>query len=205
MLPIECLEVAVRAAIINRIAVVHGSHFYLEKNVYENEKFFKKTIDDIEQAQHDTIKHYHNNYYIPHHPPVWVVNEALSIGKLSRFFSNLHVSLRKCIEPDFGYDEKLLGSWFRSIAWLRNKCAHHNRVWDAPMHVDAPSSSTRLPELINRTTFYGRAIIIIALLKTVKPGDAWKHRLIQLIKTTRVVNPSKMGFPTGWDTFPFWI
>lgn len=209
---VENLEVSIRASINNRIAVLHGSHFYLNYDHFENRKYFDDVIDNARKAKHETIDHYNSNYYIPELPPVWVLNEALSIGKLSRFFANLDVSLRKRMEIDFSpdpnnrYDEKILKSWFKSIAWLRNKCAHHNCVWNISMHVDAPSTSRKLPELdgTNRTTFYGRSVIIIALLRKVNPGDHWRDRLKELIRIHPFINPSDMGFPAGWDDLPFW-
>lgn len=209
---IEHLEVSIRASMNNRIAVIHGPHFYLNYDHFEEKKYFLDVMENAKSAKHETIDHYNRNYYIPEMPPVWVINEALSIGKLSRFFANLHVSLRKKMEIDFSpdpsnlYDEKILKSWFKSIAWLRNKCAHHNCVWNVQMHIDAPSTSRKLSEIdgANRTTFYARAVIMVALLKKVCPGDQWRDRLKALLEDHPFINPAEMGFPIGWQELPFW-
>lgn len=201
---VEKLEVAIRASLNNRVAVNHGPHFYMDPSKFQKFMYFHDVADNAKKAKHETIKYYVDNYHTPELAPVWVINEALTIGKLSRFYSNLHVSLRKSMEIDFGYDEKILSSWFQSIAGLRNKCAHHNRTWNAPMHVDAPIPSSRLPELINRTTFYARAVVMVALLRRVDPGDVWRDQLKDLLAAHPFISPPDMGFPPGWNTLAFW-
>lgn len=201
---IEKIEVALRAAIINKLAVVHGAHFYNESRHYSNIKYFKEFIGAAQKASYLAIDHYYKNYNTPSLPPIWAISEAITYGTLSRFYSNLHIKNQKLVAAEFGFNYKTLISWFRSLNVIRNMCAHHNRLWNSAIFVDQPSSPKKLKaEILNPTTFYARAIVIWGLLKKIDPKSTWHTELKNLINI-RQISAQSMGFPTGWDRRPFW-
>jgi hypothetical protein len=51
---------------------------------------------------------------------------------------------RKMVARAFGYDQTVLVSWFRAVNDLRNKCAHHNRTWNANMAPYQPKAAKRI-------------------------------------------------------------
>jgi abortive infection bacteriophage resistance protein len=201
---IEKIEVALRAAIINKLSVVHGAHFYTESRHYSNLSSFKEFMGAAQKAKYLAIDHYYKNYNTPSLPPIWAISEAITFGTLSRFYSNLHIKNQKLVAAGFGFNYETLISWFRSLNGIRNVCAHHNRLWNSAIFVDQPSSKKELKaEIQNSTTFYARAVVIWGLLKKIDPNSTWHTELKSLINTHQI-NAQAMGFPTGWDTRPFW-
>lgn len=202
---IEMLEVSLRAIIGSDVAVPHGCHFYVHRQHFDSHdgwREFQKTAFDASSL---AIGHYYRHYHSPDLPPIWAVLEAATFGKLSRLFSSLHLQIRKTIALRYGYDESLLQSWFKALNYLRNLCAHHNRVWDFKMLVNRPKAARALPELINTDTFYARAVIIVALLKAVDPLSDWNKRLSALIQQYPQVTASNMGFPANWQQLAMWL
>lgn len=141
---IERIEVALRATIVSKVAVLHGPHFYLEVRHYQQKSGFTDFINTAAKTKYLAVDHYYDTYNQPSMPPIWALLEAVMFGDLSKLYSNLHVKNRKLISLAFGYDEAALHSWFRSLNLLRNKCAHHNRLWNATMVVDTPIPARKL-------------------------------------------------------------
>jgi abortive infection bacteriophage resistance protein len=203
---IERIEVALRAAIVNEVAVTHGPHFFLDPRNFDR----VSTLVEFYQAanresKHLAISHYSRNYNTPELPPVWAITEAITYGSLSRLFSGLKLAHRKAIALRFGYDETLLVSWFRSVNLVRNMCAHHTRLWNSRMLVDQPLSVKSLAaEFAQRDRFYARAVVMGALVEVIDSGLDWKKRLTALIDRYPKVPTAAMGFPTNWRTRAFW-
>lgn len=204
---IERIEVAFRAAIINELAVAYGAHFHMSSRHFETAEGFRGFIDRATKAQYLGITHYYINYNEPSIPPIWTILEGVTLGTLSRMYSNLHEANRRLIATQFNYPEPTIVSWIRSINDLRNICAHHNRLFNAVMQVNQPMQNRRLRGEWGTTQnrFYARALILVALLNEIDPALTWKNDLKSLLGKYPTINPAEMGFPAGWNTRQFWL
>lgn len=202
---IERIEVALRAAIVSQVAVPHGPHFFLEPAHFERVSSF---VEFYQTACRDkrylAIRHYERVYGSPELAPIWAIMEVITYGALSRLFSGLRLEHRKAIAKRFGFDETVLGSWFRSLNLLRNMCAHHNRLWNAPMHVDQPVGAKRLRGDLGRTDVLYARLVVVALLKAVGAEAEWKRRLVELMNRYPCVPRATMGFPEEWESRELW-
>lgn len=203
---VERIEVALRAAVISQVAVPEGSHFYLDPRQFENVGAFAEFyLTASREDRHLAVKHYRKHYCTPELPPSWAIMEALTFGALSRLYSGLELRHRKAVALRFGYDESVLGSWFRSITFVRNLSAHHGRLWNAPMHVDQPLAAKKLRcEMIPTDRLYARFVVLAALLEAMDPASDWKRRLVTLVGRYPAVPLKQMGMPQGWQCRPFW-
>ncbi|MGY0711768.1 Abi family protein [Azospirillum argentinense] len=202
---IERIEVALRAAINNSICVAHGPHFYLDRAHFSSSEGYRDFMQRAMRPRYLGVQHYQEKYIDPGLPPFWAVAEGITFGDLSKLYSCLISIHQKSIAKQFnGYDYERLKSWFKALNYLRNICAHHNRLWNFSMLVDRPQESKALPELTNNHKFYARAVLLVALLAIVEPGNGWRNRLIKLIDEYPNVPTGEMGFPAGWRALPFW-
>jgi abortive infection bacteriophage resistance protein len=202
---IERIEVALRAAIVSQVAVPHGPHFFLDPQHFERLHGFVEFFQTASSAKYLGIQHYREHYGPPDLAPIWTITEAITFGALSRLYSGLQLRHRKAIADRFGFDEKVLVSWFRSVNMLRNMCAHHNRLWNFRMVVDQPMAANRLrSEMSSTERFYARAVVLVALLQAIAPGAGWAQRLVSLIDRYPAVPTAEMGFPADWRTRPLW-
>jgi abortive infection bacteriophage resistance protein len=203
---IERIEIALRSAIINVLAVKYGAHFYLRSRHFETYTTFNGFMQKVLAAKYLAITHYTKSYNDPPLPPSWVVLQAITFGPLSILYSGLHLSNRKLIAQSFNYDETILVFWFRSLNMVRNMCAHHNRMWNFVWQVDQPMAANRLAAVWSpsQNKFYARAVVLVALLNQIEPKSTWKNRLLSLLSAHPTINPAQMGFPAGWQAFPFW-
>ena len=118
---------------------VHGSHWYLNADLFVDRYNHGQLIRMIEQAtgftnpgkQMEFSKHYFQNYHHPFLPPSWLVAEVLSIGTWSNICKNIKSrNLQKEISSPYDLHYSVMSSWLHSFTYLRNLCAHHSRLWN---------------------------------------------------------------------------
>lgn len=217
---VERIEVALRAAITNTLAPdpAAGPHFYLDATHFSNapgHTAFMKAVCDPNTAKHQPVDHYLKTYHTPPHAPIWAILEAVTFGPLSHLYANLQISHRKAIAIAFGFDEKVLVNWFKSINMLRNVCAHHSRLWNKNNLVNAPLQVNALkaefPSHADRGRVAARAVTLVALLRVIDPTSNWKQRFKSVVQSCPAGTLQKaglaetiMGFSPGWDQRAFW-
>jgi abortive infection bacteriophage resistance protein len=205
---IERIEVALRAAIIDEVAVPHGPHFYLKPSHFGNVEAYRSFFSKVVQTKYLAIEHYHRRYNDPPSPPIWAICEAITFGTLSHLYSGLNLANRKAAAKSFRFDETVLVSWFKTLNDLRNTCAHHNRLWDKSMLVNQPTRARAVSSelaTIAQQRFYSRAVVLVSLLNNLHPGHQWKAQLIALIGQHPTIPLTNMGFPADWLTRSFWV
>ncbi|MEX2231633.1 MAG: Abi family protein [Cyclobacteriaceae bacterium] len=229
---IERIEVAIRAQIIYQLSHKYGSHWQDDPTIFVPQYVNRaniaidvfadtqKIIQDHCSAKRPEvfIKHYMSRYTLPTTPPSWMSIELLTIGQLSRLYSGLkHNSDKYDIATYFGLHHTLLQSWFHTLTYVRNICAHHSRLWNREFAIqpDIPKKALPLPWISlkhnnNRRCFYSLCILKY-LLQTVNPGGHFKQRLLALLQEHPTVPVQFLGIPTdpegkliNWQTEPLW-
>jgi abortive infection bacteriophage resistance protein len=84
-------------------------------------------------------------------------------------------------------DAKMLSRWLQQTSQLRNRCAHHTRIWNQvspnPLSVPANDPYFKVLQLDSKalTRLYGLIAIIWFLIKRVAPGSTWIKEVANLI------------------------
>jgi abortive infection bacteriophage resistance protein len=63
-------------------------------------------------------------------PPLWMLCEVMSFGKMLTLFNGVFEGLRRVIAQKYGIESKVLQSWLGALNVVRNICAHHGRLWN---------------------------------------------------------------------------
>lgn len=103
------------------------------------------------------------NHYITRYSniPPWVLKLELTLGELSKFYSNLQSPVRQTIAKEYKVQENVLKTLLYFLSQARNKCAHNERIYDAKLITILPRNSYHTHFNINiRNNFYS---ILIAL------------------------------------------
>ena len=107
---------------------------------------------------------------------------------------------------------RTLEQWLRALNVLRNKCAHHARVWNAPLAHDLHDvknspyfKSLQLDSMgyKTRNRVYGALVVLWYLMQQFCPHSTWPRRVEELL-TEKPARPwcpdTAMGLPE--DGFP---
>lgn len=63
--------------------------------------------------------------------PVWAAVEAFSFGTLSKAIERAHsVDIVDLLNSEYGLAKQGLAYRIRALVYLRNRCAHHSRLWN---------------------------------------------------------------------------
>lgn len=210
---IERIEIAVRSIIVNELSLKHGPHWHLNHKLFIPKKdalqfgeLLRKVEAETGRSKERFIFHYRNKYSDPYLPPAWMAAECLSFGIWSRIYAVLARADRLPIARAFGLHEDEMQSFVHSLTVVRNVCAHHARLFDRTFS-HRPTTTWKLNGVyptLTQDSFYARAALIHVFLNVILPVNHWPQKLVACFRKHPGVNPSVMGFPTGWESQPFW-
>lgn len=171
--------------------------------------WLKRQYELINISKEDSIKwHRCRDYAIP----FWVVVECWDFGVMSKYFENLNGRCQNKIINRLEFpNSSTLINWLTEINILRNKCAHHSRVWNReenPVSLKGVEDDEYF-QRINlskdaRKRLYGRIAIIWYLVKKIGPSSKWIEKVANLVDEKPAIDCcpfTAMGFPNN-NGFP---
>ena len=208
---LERIEVSVRTQWAYHLGKAHGAHAHLNREIHNDKweeavEYMKKSLTDTNES---FIKRSIEKYE-EETPPIWAVSEILSFGSTSRWIKNIKDNkVRKAIAGTYNVHPDILESWLQHLSVLRNRCAHHARLWNR----NFSSGRTKLPrnqkllgidpQIKEHKLFYSLTIILY-LLDIISPNHSWRKRFAALLEAYPSVRPAEMGFPADWRDNIVW-
>ncbi|WMM73019.1 Abi family protein [Rhodococcus pyridinivorans] len=162
--------------------------------------------------------------YVVHHAakhgdplPVWVAVEFFDFGALSTLFGLMDKADQNEVAQHFGVSGgRLLATWMRDLNYLRNLCAHHQRLWNRNLTYRAKKfNRTQVgPHLSHaascgsRERIYVSLAVLAYLNRSVLPDSTWHLEVRDLVKAfpsgTHLSPERDMGFVPGWADLALW-
>ena len=202
----------------------HGTFWYTNATLFGDPAMHALTMQTINQEYGRTdekfIAEFRKNYSNPL-PPSWMMLELTSFGTLSTLYKKSGFYTRfQGHRSLFGLDDTTFRSWFHTLVYVRNVCAHHSRLWNRILRVTPtmpltpafpwigitilPNPITGRPPIKLNNRLYFVLSMITYLLNTVNPNQNFKSRFRGLLAKYPNADVKAMGFPTGWETEPLW-
>ncbi len=207
------------------IRYTNNSFWYLDDALFENNNtingFRSQIAAEFQRSKDDFSTHFKANYYndvnnnYKQLPPFWLIAELTTLGNITSIYQSINKksfgiapnNRLDLLAKEFGASNlKDLNNWILCIRDLRNRCAHHSRVWNS--NYRNPSNINNLslipPSQPNR--IYSLLILIQHICKNLNINTNIKHEIKYQLFTSPAVLPliNSAGFPTNWDTDPFW-
>ena len=211
---IERIEVSLRTRWANILALRYGPHAYLDAKLFrkptQHAKCLTKLQEELERSRETFVLHYREKYTDPELPPLWGVCELLTFGQLSQWYSNLADGAdRKEIAKPYGVDEQIIVSFAHHLAYVRNVCAHHMRLWNREMTIGMkiPNNPDWLGSVFNQDMpkrVYNTLVMLAHLLDGVSPSSHWRQNLLKLFEEHPNVDFPAMGIPENWRSAVIW-
>lgn len=132
-------------------------------------------------------KEEHINWHLQNNKdiPFWVAIEVWDFGLMSKYFEILKGSYQNLICKELGVvdkhgrpDPNILKNWLQEINILRNRCAHHSRIWNQntnnPLRLlDVPYFSAIATSNDAKKKLFGLISIIGFLVQKIGPSSTW--------------------------------
>ena len=139
---IQTIEVAVRTKIIKHFALEFGAFWFMDENFATNEARFATNLavirKEVERSHDDFITEHFRKYNEPELPPVWKTLEAISMGTLSKLYSNFsNATAKHAVAREFGLNHhKFLRSWLESVSYTHLDVYKRQKLHRARIGID---------------------------------------------------------------------
>lgn len=176
---------------------------------------FQNSIDDFST-------HYKQNYFndtnhsFKQLPPFWMIGELTTFGNVVTLYKSVDKTIFNdqpnpnkldILAREFGAKNlKQLNDWIRAIKDVRNRCAHHSRVWNA--NYREPSGILNMLNI--PPAHSNRLYLFIALCQKMAQSLSMDFDVKTLVLELFNKYPSasakanSAGFPNNWQTDPYW-
>lgn len=136
--PLAQAELVLRSHTARVIADEFGAEGrYLQADFYADyggERTFPSLLRDIERSKEPEVLCYTSrgmNQQELRKLPVWAAVEALSFGTVSKCIERGgYGTLADSVATSLGVAKARFSSRVKALVYLRNRCAHHNRLWN---------------------------------------------------------------------------
>ena len=170
----------------------------------------QKLTDQLDRSREDCICWYRTQYQAI---PIWVSVQVWEFGTLSKYVSMLNGryqnAICKALSPDLHPHH--LNTWLHALNLLRNRCAHHNRIWNqGSMPVPFPDQidyfKRNAPLVGNTGRLAGLITVLWFLIRLMGPTSTWLDRVESILAAMPDGLPNcdlkALGFTAGLhDTF----
>ncbi|MBI6549844.1 Abi family protein [Xenorhabdus sp. VLS] len=214
---LERIEVFIRSIIahemgsIHPLSYLHDEHINRNKLVNKKDKnkpsprkgWLEKQQKKIDSSKDDFIKWHKTEY---EGIPFWVVIETWDFGLMSKYYDMLKGTYQDIILSKLGIPKgngPIFANWLSAMNVLRNRCAHHSRIWNKNNEpklrkLDHEYFNTLNLEESAYNKMYGMITVLWFLIKNIGPGSNWLNNVAELI----IKKPNlpgcylkSMGFP----------
>lgn len=142
--------------------------------------------------------------------PIWMATEVMSLGSLSKLYQAMKKPQQQKVATSMHVHFGVARSWFQSLSYVRNICAHHSRLWNRELsiHPQVPRGDTNYSS--GDYTHHRRVYLVLLMLRQLTnnhhAGDDWARAMVGLLGAwdgePRWQNA--MGMPVDWRKHSFW-
>lgn len=228
---ILAVENILRTLIAYNFSEKYGNDNYLKIGNFEtlkgsgcSKKTYQERIEQIQKLicnmQMDISNNIKKKPYINHYVlnygfvPLWVLVNAISLGRLSQFYSLMDQSVRIKVSMHWNVIEKDLNQFIKNLSYFRNLCAHDERLYNAVNNQNIPDTEYHSNLNLNNVSnnyIQGKNDLfsLVITLKMLLPEEKFntlcnqlEGRMISLAKKISTIDVNLifdcMGFPKNW-------
>lgn len=131
---IEKFEISLKTKVAYTIGKNYGAFGHLSSNNFWDrtrvDEFIKKLKEEENKSKEAFILNYKNKYVGEEFTPIWISVEILTLGNISKLYSNMLAKDKKEVSDYFDVSKLTFESWVTVISLLRNFSAHNVRMWN---------------------------------------------------------------------------
>jgi abortive infection bacteriophage resistance protein len=220
MQAIDHVEVSVRASLTYKLGHELGPFGYTNPSFFspfiasagkgipaqgfDHGDFMAKLEREITASKEEFVAHYRFKYTSEKHLPIWMATELLTLGTVSKITGEVPKRFKKRMGRDYEISASQFVSWIRCLAYVRNICAHHGRLWNRKLSLK-PELLTEwnIPSL-DAGRMYVVCLVLRHFLQYIAPSFQWKEGVLVLMSQYPGVDRQEMGFPNGWEQQVIW-
>ncbi len=207
--------------------MVHGASGYKKKETFpncskgEHNFLLSKMYGGYLRSNEVFSKHFKNKYGLYDDFPLWMACEMQTFGNVLTMYKGIDAELKGELADGLQVSTKILQSWIYSINYVRNLCAHHNRVWNRRLALSPAIPKKRHPNKKNNNREWYEPIFVVQdpenvrifvamtiikyILDKYSMGTGFEDCLFDLLEINKNIPLAEMGFPENWLECSIWL
>jgi abortive infection bacteriophage resistance protein len=209
---LETIEVYLRTQVTYQLSMADGAFAHLNKDnfslIYDHAAFAEKVTALEEDSSDKFVEHFRLKYHEENHLPIWMATELMSFGMISRMYAGLKNEFQKPIAAKFNLHPSVLRTWFHTLSYIRNVCAHHGLLWNRELAItpEIPYKNGRWPYLgANPKSAYAVMVILQDLAVTINPSSQCRQVFLKHLTKCDERQLNGLKVPKNWKTFSPWV
>ena len=209
---LEKIEVSIRTQLSLIMGEEAGIYWFEAPENFRNPTRHSALLNnlqkELQRSDDDAIVSFQQKYSNKF-PPTWMTFEISSFGTLSMMYRWLNAGIaRRKLARFYGLTDTVMESWLHSIVYVRNICAHHSRLWNRRLSINAMiprnTNLTFITAPQDTKRVYYILSIILYFLQSVNPQNTFAKRFKSLLAEYPQVDTTAMGFPYNWKNEILW-
>ncbi len=216
---IEAIEVHVRTQLAYHFAHDSGMFAYNEPKHLPNLDratftLWQTKLDSQVQrslkSKEEFVVHFFEKYGDEHtRLPIWTLVELIDFGSTLTFFRGVNDDIKKRIAAEIKMPDVVVQSWLLTLNTVRNRCAHHSRLWNWDLgNATLLPKERKYPDWHRPRLSNHRVGIVLTLcrhwLNQISPSNSWTARLFDLFDEFPRQSMDPIGLPIDWREHPLW-
>lgn len=218
---ISLFEVYFKTTFANYLSCKYDDPFVLLNcNIFRDQNYYYSSVDKLTKNFNESKEKFAVHFkrkYIEKLPPIWVSVELMTLGEISKWFSNLASDEDKnSIAKEFDLTGADLVSLLNTVSEIRNICAHNGRLWNKSL--TKPLKKQGKKSLLssnfnNQSTdfnnkYYSRlynpiTLLLLSINTFQNSGYEYAGKIRDLI-LEKDIPIKEMGFPEDWLQKEIW-
>lgn len=216
---IEAIEVFIRTQLAYHFSHDYGPFAYQNPDHLPNLPpgkclaWHQKLDSQVQRSlrsHEEFVVHFFTKYGDEHSRlPIWMLVELMDFGATLTFYRGVSDEHKKRIARIIEVPDRVLSSWLLALNTVRNRCAHHSRLWNWQMGNPVLLPNERKypdwhhPRLDNRQI--GVVLTLCRhMLNRISPANQWTHRVFELFDLFPDQPLTELGLPEDWRNHPLW-
>jgi abortive infection bacteriophage resistance protein len=214
---LEVIEIDVRTCLAYNFGQRHGPFGHADAANFFHRFDHPAWIQHVrEEAEHSTelfVEHFRGRYTDYPDLPIWMLSEIMSFGTLTRMYRGMDRADQRLIAGRYRLQNADFGSILLHLAYVRNLCAHHSRIWDRVWAIKPtlPHGPMWRPPMMPRNDrLFSTLCLIQHLLKHCRAMSEfaveWRDRLLGRLSRPPASPRALycMGMPADWIKHSVW-
>ena len=212
---IEQIEISIlRTQLVEEFTLHAGTFCYTNNQFFnglaasEHQNLLFNIDQSVKRSREEFVKNYQKKYVSETYLPFWMVAEIISMSQLSKIFHYSPNAITIPIAKRYNLHSTILKNWLHVLTVIRNKTAHHSRLWNVGLAV-RPRLPIRKyhpefysPYPIHNTSYQSILAIMLYLLNIINTSNTLLSDFNKLLSNHPEVSISNLGLPVNWQDSP---